>query len=138
MLSHAVSLATGIAADNLAAIRALIADAGRTHPWAQYSLIRAALENATTALRLIGPDDPNERWYRRLRLAWNDVHEGEARSLEDREQQLRALVSDNRDIAGRWSYRTPVRGAAKYLGAGTTANTLEIAWRAYSGLSHGK
>lgn len=150
MLSHAVSLATGIATDNLEAIRALIVDAGRTQPWAQYSLIRAALENATTALWLIGPDNPKERRYRRLRLAWNDVHEGEAarallpkkpaeaRSLSDREKQLRALAPDGRDIAGRWSYRTPVRGAAEYLGAGTTADALEVAWRAYSGLSHGK
>ncbi len=148
-LSHTVSLSTGIAVDHLEALRALLVDAGRTQPWAPYSLLRGALENAATALWLIGPDDPTERRYRRLRLAWNDVHEGasardllpnppeEKSTLAEREKRLRELAPDDRDIAGRWSYRTALRGAADFLG-GVSPELLEVVWATYSGLSHGK
>ena len=148
-LSHAVTSAINIAADHLEAFRALLVDAHRTHPWAHHTLLRSAVENASSAIWLVGPDDPVERRYRRLRLAAHDAWEsGEAqkihglaapsgRSAATIRQRIREMAPDDRDpLAGYFSYKSVVRDAATY--AQQEADVLELLWRAESGLAHGR
>lgn len=147
-LSHALALATGIALDHLEAFRALIQDAGRTQPWAPHTLLRAALENAATAVWLIGPDDAADRRYRRLKLQMHETFEGaEARRLHGQDppsgrtheqvrEQIRSLAPDARSLEGRWSYRKVVRWAAEHIGH--EGDAVELLWRLQSGLAHGR
>jgi hypothetical protein len=60
------------AVDHLDALRALVADAHVVHARAAFTLMRAAIENAATAVWLLGPSSRDERILRRLRLAWAD------------------------------------------------------------------
>jgi hypothetical protein len=70
------------------AFRTLIQQAHVVHPRATFTLLRAALENAATAVWLLGPANRNERVLRRLRLAWADYRD------RDYADQLFGSVSD--------------------------------------------
>jgi len=76
-ISHAVAGAMVSAVDHLDAVRALVQDAQVLHARAPYTLLRAALENAATAVWLLAPANRNERVLRRLRLQWADVRDGQ-------------------------------------------------------------
>ena len=122
LLSHGVALAHGVAMDHLEAIRGTIQDGARTHPWAEHTLARAALEAACTALWLIGPDDPVERRHRRVRQLYNNADEGrkasglfraDARATDMLESgktyaqvldEIRTLAPDSRNVT-HWTYR---------------------------------
>lgn len=68
-LSHAVVSALSTAVDHMHALRSLIADAHVVYPCATFTLLRAALENAATAVWLLTPPDHrDQRVLRRLRL----------------------------------------------------------------------
>lgn len=72
-LSHQVLASVRAAADHFHAASLLIS-AGRTvHANAQFTLLRAALENAATAVFVLGPDDRQSRVFRSLRVTWGDV-----------------------------------------------------------------
>lgn len=71
-LSDAARSALSIAVDNLHALRNLVAETHLVHPWAPFTLLRAALENASTAVWLLSPRDRDRRLLRRLRLKWAD------------------------------------------------------------------
>jgi hypothetical protein len=72
---------------------------GMLHVYAPYSLVRGAMENASTAVWLLAPAGRPERALRRLRLAALDVHNGERiktligavgpRSPDERRDQIR-------------------------------------------------
>jgi hypothetical protein len=146
-LSHAIMSAVGISIDHLEAFRVLTQDARRTQP-AHYTLLRSALEGASTAVWLASPEDAKERRFRRLRLAANDIWEsGEAQKLHglprpsgrttaQLREGLRKLAPDDRDVlAGHWSYRQVIRAAAE--NRGIDPDVAELLWRAESGLAHG-
>ncbi|ASR55639.1 MULTISPECIES: hypothetical protein [Cellulomonas] len=148
VLSHGVALAHGVAMDHLEAIRGTIQDAQRTHPWAEHTLARAALESACTALWLIGPDDPAERRHRRVRQLYNNSDEGRkaskllggdklqsGRTFDEVLEEFRSLAPDSRSVKS-WTYRDVVRGAAQHCGS--DSDLFELLWRIQSGLAHGK
>ncbi|MGH9250868.1 MAG: hypothetical protein ACRD0W_15285 [Acidimicrobiales bacterium] len=64
-LSHGVDAAIGIAVDHLDAVRALIMDAMVMHPYAPFTITRAAIEAGSTAVWLLGPSSRRERVVRR-------------------------------------------------------------------------
>lgn len=102
LMSRAVRGALVSAVDHLDAFRALVQDAHVVHPRATLTLLRAALENAALAVRLLGPANRNERVLRRLRLQWADFHDGHyvgrlfedepTPSLDDRRVKLQAIA----------------------------------------------
>jgi hypothetical protein len=76
-LSHMVGGALLSAVDHFDAFRALVVDAQVVHARAPYTLLRAALENASVAVWLLAPSSRDERILRRLRLQWIDSRDGE-------------------------------------------------------------
>lgn len=72
-LSDAARSALNIAVDNVHALRNLVAETHLVHPWAPFTLLRASLENAATAVWLLSSRDQSQRLLRRLRLRWADT-----------------------------------------------------------------
>jgi hypothetical protein len=85
-ISYAVHGALVSAVDHLDALRALVADAHVVHARATFTLMRAAIENAATAVWLLGPSSRDERILRRLRLAWADSRDLEKAVLRAGQQ----------------------------------------------------
>lgn len=149
-LSHAAWTALTIASDHLSAYRALIVDAQQTRPWAHHTLLRAAIENAATAVWLLAPSKRTTRIERRLRLAADDINESadaqrlhglKSPSGRTREQRLNkiAAIARRAGLPGslKWhGYGAVIREAA--ADARTNAVALELAWRLGSGLAHGR
>ena len=80
-ISHAVHSALASAVEHLDALRVLVADAHVVHARTPFTLMRAALENSSTAVWLLGPSSRDERIVRRLRLAWADSRDVEKAAL---------------------------------------------------------
>jgi hypothetical protein len=145
------------AADNLRALRLLtVSEANedrhvqvRTHPFAAYPLLRAALENASIALWLLAPDRRDTRLTRRFRLAIQDAGNGDkVVSLMGRtptnEDKHRARVADliaNRPAITPAACNKPagfgvvVSEAAE--GSGIDPSAALAAWRLLSAFTHG-
>jgi hypothetical protein len=151
-ISHAAWHALSHAVDHLHCLRALLKDAHLMHMYAPYSLVRAALENASAAVWLLHPDDCDERILRRLRFAALDIRNGEeARRLvdapagpkteADRIEQIRALAQrrrvDQQAVLKKRpvSYGEIVKVAASTRRPGETAYV--IIWKMCSGIAHG-
>lgn len=66
---------TGITAavDHFHAASTLVSAGRIIHTNAQFTLLRAALENAATAVFLLTPEERKARIFRSLRVAWGDV-----------------------------------------------------------------
>ncbi|WP_073421687.1 hypothetical protein [Geodermatophilus nigrescens] len=138
--------------DHLAAVKALVIDAEVLHPFASFSLLRAAIENAATAVWLLAPSDRKTRLERRLRLAWNEVSEvGKAseliptafagiRTAEERKDEVKKLAKtldlDLSRVCGTFSYEKIVEaaGGASRLGG----REAKVHWRVCSGFAHGR
>src|SRR5688500_1141081 len=81
-VGHAAWSGISLAVDHLHAIKVQVIDAQVLHPYSPYTLMRAAIENAATAVWLLEPNDRNERLQRRLKLAHHEAFEaGKAREL---------------------------------------------------------
>jgi hypothetical protein len=72
-LGHAAWHAISHAVDHLHCLHALITDAQLLNMYAPYTLVRAALENASAAVWLLAPASRSDRITRRLRLAALDA-----------------------------------------------------------------
>jgi len=155
-VGHVAWSGIAIAIDHLHALRALIVDAHQIHSHAPFSLIRGAIDNAAVSVWLLAPVDQDERLFRRLHLAYEDVRQGtEAGALlgprapqpprpaEVRLQEItdlaRALgVNPTGAVGARWAgYEKIVQMAAAeldHLDPGLTA----FVWRACSAFGHGR
>lgn len=91
-LSHTVSGALNLSADNLRAFRDLIRPEGKLliPQLAHYSLLRSALEGGSLALWILHPDDPADRIGRLLRAAAAELDDDNALS----KQVIDALARD--------------------------------------------
>src|SRR5690349_15715455 len=67
-VSHEAWQRLDSAVDHLFALKVLIADAGVLPTYAPFTLLRAAIENAASAVWLLDPSSRSERVLRRLRL----------------------------------------------------------------------
>lgn len=81
--SHVVGYLLLTAVDHLHALKAVMVDAGSQHTFAPYTLIRGAIENASTALWVLQQDDPRSVAVRALTL--------EYRGLIDQKRASRAV-----------------------------------------------
>lgn len=154
-LSHAAQSALNIAVDNLHALRNLVAESHLVHPWAPFTLLRASLENAATAVWLLAPRDRDQRLVRRLRLKWADTsdmlkaneligHVGK-RTREDHIARLQDLgrrgglsVDQVSQVASRViGYSTIMREAGEAAPT-SFGPVVEATWMVCSGMAHGR
>jgi hypothetical protein len=148
-LGHAAWHAISHAVDHLHCLRALIADAQLLNMYAPYTLVRAALENASAAVWLLAPASRTDRITRRLRLATLDLRSADKvatvmgtrmnPALADRLDELTAIARvagvAEADALRRLGYEEIVRDAGPVLDIGTVLPV--VIWRACSGISHG-
>lgn len=154
-LSHRASRAITVAVDHLHGLRLMTLGPPeretatpylRTH--APFTLLRAVMENAATAIWLLSPTDAPERAQRSFRLAAAEVRNSEtARALTEmlgprtREQRLerireraRACGLDPPNALRRTDYVEIVRTSASMIGI--AEDVAEALWRACSALAH--
>ncbi|MEJ1116754.1 hypothetical protein WBN73_20810 [Paenarthrobacter sp. CCNWLY172] len=74
-VSHHLGYLLHTSVDHLHALTMLMEQAGAQHTFAPYTLIRAAIENAATALWILQPDSPSETAERSLRLEYADLND---------------------------------------------------------------
>ncbi len=150
-LSHAVLSALSHGLDHLHCFRSLVIGAEALHIYAPFSLFRSAIENFSTALWLLEPDDRETRVRRRLQLAAANIKRGEeVRKLaqddgEDESDRRLKVVSSLADAAG--IRPDAVLGATpgferivRESGEGTQlgGDLLVLLWKVCSGITHGQ
>lgn len=153
-LSGAVGGALLSAVDHLDAFRALVVDAQILHARAPYTLLRAALENAATAVWLLAPRSRDERVLRLLRLQWADSRESEnAQRLFGAEPKLSRAewtaklerVATTRglspqqvaDVTGKWPGWKEIVDKAGTEGRELSGRDSVFLWMLASGIAHG-
>jgi len=154
-LSHAVNLALFSAVDHIDALRSMIAIAGVIHSHAPFTLIRAVIENAATAVWLLAPRGRDERVLRRLRLQWADFADADQvwpkeakpdeQFLSAKKERLQGLgrarglskVQISQIAAHAVSYSSIVATAGAE-GRSLTEERALVAWRLSSGIAHAR
>lgn len=148
-VSHAVWHSLSHALDHLHCLEAVIYKAGTINMYAPYTLLRAAIENAATAVWLLGPANRSERILCRLQLAAMDCRNGDnvqkamgttpQRPVNDRLDRIRALATarglDPRQAVKWVGWEAVVTAAANVLSPGSSFPV--VLWRACSGVTHG-
>jgi len=147
-VSHSAWLFLSHSVDHLASLLALLGIAGFVSMYAPFTLVRGALENACAAMWLLQPDAQDDRLERRLRLAADDIRNGEQmkellrqtgpRSEQERMDQVREIArSAGLGVARatkKASYYEIVRAADQSHSAGGRAVAT---WKLCSGYAHG-
>jgi hypothetical protein len=142
-ISHAAWSSLSHAVDHLECMRALVRDVRVIHRYAPYTLLRAGLENACCAVWMLQPSSRRERITRRLRLAVNDIEQGEAareitkqkgpRTKGERLQQ----VSEIARLHGVDASPRPVGYGRIVESVGDADKVVLLAWKTCSGQAHG-
>jgi hypothetical protein len=73
--SHQIGYLLHTAVDHLHGLKMMMEQAGAQHTFAPYTLIRAAIESASTALWILQPDASREVARRSLRLEYADLND---------------------------------------------------------------
>lgn len=136
--------------DNLDAVKHMFETV--VHPFAPYSLLRVAVENAAMSVWLLAPDDQGERITRRLRLAWWEIAEVETvmtligimppgKTPDEQRQQVKDVCRDagldQSVVCGRFAWQDVVTNAATSV-AIDPPYLVEFIWRLCSGFAHGR
>jgi hypothetical protein len=158
-VSQAAWHALSVAVDHLGCVRSSLIESRDgdqvstlIHTYAQFSLIRAAVENSARAVWLLGPRSRQTRMSRRLALQAKEnkssdrirelVNQPASQTKEARLQRLADLLiaagmpaSETKAALRAPTYKEIVRGAGDF----TTleADLTEIVWSGCSALSHG-
>ncbi|SDP64712.1 hypothetical protein SAMN04487914_1238 [Arthrobacter sp. ok909] len=74
-VSHHIGYLLHTAVDHLHTLTMVMGQAGAQHTFAPYTLIRAAIESASTALWILQPDSPHEVARRSLQLEYADLND---------------------------------------------------------------
>jgi hypothetical protein len=148
-LSHGAWHALSHAVDHLNCLHVLLKDAQVIHMFAPFSLVRAALENASAAVWMLQPSSRTSRVCRRFRFAVANIRNGDAaKQLAGLEggRPRDVLIDEVRELARRAGvtaaeatkkvgYQEVITSAASALGQDTAV--IPFAWRLCSGISHG-
>jgi hypothetical protein len=154
-MSHAVVSSLGSAVDDFHAVGALLVNARMIHTSAPFTLLRAALENAATAVYLLAPKDRPTRIERRLKLQWADYLDAEkAREVMGQDDAARQRARNQKLQDTARSAGLPKRTVESLLArppgyaaiieeAGKTAfgphgAIATVTWMADSGIAHGR
>nr|WP_176704963.1 hypothetical protein [Arthrobacter sp.]AXV46578.1 hypothetical protein pA58H2_p32 [Arthrobacter sp.] len=89
--SHAVSYLRLTAVDHLHALRSLMKEAQAQHIFAPYSLLRASIESAASALWILADPSPRSMAVCSLRLEWAN--------LQDRERAYETMDASDKTLA---------------------------------------
>jgi hypothetical protein len=149
-LSYAAWNSLTHAVDHLNCLRTLLRDARVVHMFAPFSLARPALENASAAVWLLQPRGRRERITRRLRLAADDIRNGEQarnligtegpRSQEERLKDIRDIADGERieqsAALSKVGYREIIEVASGGAN-GPAKDATMLCWRLCSGVAHG-
>lgn len=113
------------------------------HRYAPYTLMRAALKNASCAVWMLQPPKRRERITRRLRLAVNDIEHGEAareitgqkgpRTKAQRLQQVQQIAA----LYGVDAKPQRVSYGHIAEAVGDKEKVLLLAWKTCSGMAYG-
>ena len=155
-VSHAAWHALTISVDHLHCLQSAVNGyeahdplAVRLHVYAPFTLLRAGLENAATAVWLLSPAQRKERVLRRLRLEAVNVRHSDAihgllgsspkRTVDERLGDLRRIAGTcgipEGDAMKRPGHEEMVRAAGE---ASVLGGDLAVAlWKGCSGLAHG-
>lgn len=154
-LSSSVVGALVSAVDHLDALRVLVEDAGVLHPRSPLTLLRAAIENAATAVWLLSPKSRDERVLRALRLQWADLGDRDKAlnligvtptvSRAEYKERLEAVArrhgldSDQvrRVTSDRTTYTSILKAAAEHIDD-VPAEYVPFVWMASSGIAHAR
>jgi hypothetical protein len=153
-MSHAAQSALVQAVDHLHCLRSAVVEAKTLHTYAPFTLVRGALENASTAVWLLQPDVNETRHGRRLQLAMKDAEyrrqvddlvstasaAEEGKLYEARREQY-LLAADRAGVARTRLTRAPgferiVREAGEATVIGSEIPL--VMWKACSGIAHGQ
>lgn len=139
--STAFWLSMSATSDHLHALKLLVWEANVHHTYAPYTLARAAIEAASTAVWLLSPETREERVLRALRWYAQNFRD-ECRALNDEQQRDKWLgrIKDtalarglDTSAATRKLTTTEVVEGADSLIPGT-----HTAWQAFSGMAHSR
>jgi hypothetical protein len=149
--THAIQGRLSSSLENQHAVYALIVDAQVLHPNVPFTLYRAAIESAATALWMVGPKDRRTRIERCLRWHWQDLADADADtasaafdiprtvSLDVLQDRIKVVADRNQiDVSRikRYLKYTEVVAAADALATGRWGALAP--WRLCSGMAHGK
>jgi hypothetical protein len=146
-VSQSALRALSIATEHLHAFEALIVEAGYLHLSAPFTLIRASIETASSAVWLLEPTSRSERVLRSLRVGVGDAIDGDRvatelglpvnRPLAERRAQVDTLARRVGHVGVvRPATSTEIVRAAS-AAAGSALDVL-AAWRTCSGFAHGR
>lgn len=146
------SLTNGV--DHFHALRCLLLDGKTIHISAPFTLLRASIENTSTAVYLLAPAQQQERVFRRLNLQWAELLDAQsARSLvgasaipmEERKKELRGLARDTgmseskiQSVVGRPASTGSIVSFAGKQCFGPSGDAGRLAWMVNSGFAHGR
>lgn len=146
---HSVSYLRLTAVDHLHALRALIQEAQAQHIFAPFSLIRSALESASTALWILGDPNPRTIAVRSLRHEWGNLRELEnayrtigapEEEVATRREVFDQILEKNRMKKDGIKANPP--GTLKILQAASETHQLgtmpALIWQMCSGATHGR
>lgn len=150
-LSHAAWHSLSHAVDHLGCLRTLAGDAKMIHMFAPFTLVRGALENACAAVWLLEPPLRADRLTRRLRLATDDIHNGEQakalmgqqgpRTEAERHAGVAAIATmsglDQAAAKRKASYSEIIRAVDKADKADQAGSKYEVTWKLCSAYAHG-
>jgi hypothetical protein len=155
-VSQAVAHALTIAVDHLHCMRMALTgerpDLIGLHTHAPFTLLRASLENASTAVWLAGPSSRRERILRRLRLEMKNIDEiermlkaagtAEPQAMQDRRRQVHELAAarqiDPPEIAELPTYSEIVKDAGLTTELHDADHNLAfLFWKMCSAFAHG-
>jgi hypothetical protein len=149
-VSHAAIHGIATAVDHLHSLRMLIQTAEALHTFAPFTLCRAAIEGAATAIWVLSPPSRDERIRRRLVLENMNVRDadgaitamGGTSSLEDRLDRIQEIARRRPPLDPNGIVGSPPglkrivqeAGAAFELGS----KAALICWQACSGITHSR
>ncbi|MER6791028.1 hypothetical protein [Amycolatopsis mediterranei] len=152
-IGHAVTNSLVGAIDHIQTLSALVGRAGVIPARATFTILRGALENASTAAWLLQPASRDERILRRLRWEWtNMTYRAKAMkladpgfSLEPDRKQTLLDIGSKRGFSGqkqaqilqRTTFSEIVRAAASAIDE-VPEDVAEIIWNECSGVAHGQ
>jgi hypothetical protein len=149
-VSHAAQYSNLVAVDHLHSLRMLVQEAKSLHLFAPYTLTRAAIEAAATAVWLAAPRLRDERIRRRLALLTRNARDtdsvtvlvGQPSELQDQYKRIKEIAGRRPNLDPGGIVGTPpgmesiVRDGGAECAVG--AYGALVAWKVCSGITHGR
>jgi hypothetical protein len=147
-VSHAIIQLTTVAVDHLHALKVLVGDARKLHNSAPYTLVRSAIEAASTALWILAPRDRPTRLLRRLSHAAQDVRDGTLmaqgakvlvpREFSQRSAELELMAQHVAGASGKLERLNLTQILREVDSLNFTDLQALAAWRTCSAFAHGR